>query len=311
MDPRLIVEIRWGKLAGTKVAVQPGGKLRVGRTERANLVVALDGKMSAEHFEIRWEGGKATARDLGSIEGTKLGGRPLAGGEGEALRHGGWIQAGTTHFLVYVEGMTPPGEVWFESEEQVQRARRRQRAAESALSDLQEIAGREPLYAVLDAARDDRILELLREHVEPHRSLYEGAEGETLEEVAPYLVGPMQGDSGLLESLVQEGWGKRWGIWFTSAERFRDVRQHWRRFLMVDLDETEESVYFRFYDPAVMKIFLEQAGALQYSQILRCTGAILVEVPDQDKLTAYSSASTPGRVAASVAPEAFTRGKES
>jgi hypothetical protein len=244
--PRCIVEIRWGKLTGTKVVIEPGGRLRVGRTERADLVVAHDGKMSQLHFELGWDGERCTLRDLGSLEGTKLGGAMVKEGE---VPHGGWVQAGETDFMVYMEGRTPPAE---EDEKPSLEEMERRGAAAEALEMLRAEAATSPLYAVLDGARDDRILELLREHVEPHRSLYEGAEGESLDEVAPYLVGPMQDGSALLEKLVQEGWGKRWGIWCTSREGFREVRRHWRRLLMVEIEETGEPLYFRFYDPLVM-----------------------------------------------------------
>lgn len=61
--------------------------------------------------------------------------------------------------------------------------------ADDALEALRAEAAKDSLYAIVDTARDDRILELLREHVEPHKSLYEGAEGESLDEVAPYSWG--------------------------------------------------------------------------------------------------------------------------
>lgn len=286
MAPRLLVEVRWGKLAGTKVAVAAGATLRVGRTERADLVIEHDGKMTGAHFELAWDGETATVRDLGSIEGTSLGGRPVTGPE--KVPHGGWIKAGETHLLVYAEGRTPPEEEEIEGAEEVREERRRVAAAERALEELREVAGREPLYAVLDTAREERILELLREHVEPHRSLYEGAEGETLEDVAPYLVGPMRGDSALLDKLVQEGWGKRWGIWCTSGARFAEVRRHWRRFLMVELEDSGEKVYFRFYDPGVLRVFWEASTESETEQLMgECTACFLEQAGGElEQLTA-------------------------
>lgn len=250
--PRLILEVRWGKLAGTKLVLRPGQRARVGRSPDADLAVEHDRRMSLQHFALAWDGARASLRDLESLTGTMLEGKTI---EGEApVGHGGWMQAGDTDFMVYVEGRTPPP-----SDEPhgvaAQLEQRRQRAAGAALAELRVAATQEPLFAVLDAARDDRILELVREHVEPHRSLYEGIAGEALEELAPYLVGPMRRDSDLLERLVLEGWGKRWGIWCTSEEPFVEVRRHWRRFLMVELEGSGQRVFFRFYDPAVMRAF--------------------------------------------------------
>jgi hypothetical protein len=274
---RCIVEVRWGKLAGTKAIVAQGGVLRVGRTERADLVIGHDGKMSQVHFELRWEAGRCMLRDLASLEGTKVGGVPVTEAE---VPHGGWIQAGETDLAVYFEDRTVPFEEEDEAPEAGEQTRRD--AAEEALGMLRGEARRQPLYAVLDSARDDRILELLREHVEPHRSLYEGAEGEALDEVAPYLVGPMREDSVLLARLVGEGWGKRWGIYCTSREPFREVRRHWRRFLMVELEESGESVYFRFYDPAVLVTFMATATEDQRSSIEAIFSGLLAEDETSD-----------------------------
>ena len=282
--PRCIVEVRWGRLAGTKSIIAPGGTLRVGRTDRAELAIEHDGKMSHVHFELRWEGGRCTLRDLGSIGGTRAGGVPVTEAE---VPHGGWIQAGETDFTVYFEDRTVPhededGDVDDDRVKPEPAEEARHEAAEEAVSALRSEARSKPLYAVLDAAREDRILELLREHVEPHRSLYEGAEGETLDEVAPYLVGPMQEDSMLLERLVREGWGKRWGIYCTSREPFREVRRHWRRFLMVELDESGEQVYFRFYDPAVLVTFMATANEEQLSSVEAILTGLLAEDETND-----------------------------
>ena len=51
----------------------------------------------------------------------------------------------------------------------------------------------QPLYAILDAARDIKILALLMQSKEEHQSLYEGVQGAKLSQVAPYLVRLRQG----------------------------------------------------------------------------------------------------------------------
>lgn len=112
-----------------------------------------------------------------------------------------------------------------------------------------------PLFVLLDAARDSRILEMLAGSDEPHASLYTGPEGEALAEVAPYLVRLPPG-SELLGRLLEEGWGRAWGVFLTSLLPFRELRRHFRRFLLVE-DEQGRSLYFRFYDPRVLRVFLE------------------------------------------------------
>src|SRR5262249_1499910 len=85
---------------------------------------------------------------------------------------------------------------------------------------------------------------------ERSESLYEGHEGEELAEVAPYLVA-LPHASPLLERLVQEGWGSGWGIYLTSTRPFQEVRRSLRRLLVVEVKESGEELYFRFYDPAI------------------------------------------------------------
>ncbi|HYO54531.1 DUF4123 domain-containing protein [Archangium sp.] len=123
----------------------------------------------------------------------------------------------------------------------------------------------EPLFAVLDSARDRRVLKLLQEAEEDHESLYEGPEGEELASVAPYLI-RLPRDSALIELLVRGGWGKSWGVFLTSPLPFKETRRHLRKFLKVQDEKSRKRMYFRFYDPRVLRVFLpscspEQRGA--------------------------------------------------
>lgn len=264
---RVIVEVRSGPLLGGKAIIAPGEKLRIGRTERAHLVVPRDGQMSGLHCEISWDGEVCKVRDEKSARGTLLGGEPI---DGEAVvPHGGWIQAGETSFMVYFEGHTPAREIEGEPLDPAIAA-----TAPRALEALKRETPR--LYAVLDAARDERVLELLREAVDDHRSLYEGVKGEALATEAPYLV-CFRRDSGLLDRLVMEGWGRSWGVFVTSRQSFKMVRRHFRRFLMVEDDDTSERLYFRFYDPRVLREFWPIATVRQMDDLGSGLGAFLVE----------------------------------
>jgi len=142
----------------------------------------------------------------------------------------------------------------------------------------------QPLYAILDAARSPEIYKILAEGKEEARkaweaqnpgpttptfqppaagmleggaqyeSLYEGWSKAELTLFAPYLVS-LPPWSKLLEKLVTKGWGKSWGIYLTCNLPFQDVRHHLRHFLMVNLPDGGQ-VYFRFYDPRVLRVYL-------------------------------------------------------
>ena len=133
-----------------------------------------------------------------------------------------------------------------------------------------------PLYAVLDASRGDRVLTLLRESVEESRSLYEGLAGDALADVAPHLV-ELPKDSRLLESIVREGWHRRWAIFLTSERPFKQVRRHLRRFLMVKEEYVVEPMYFRFYDPVVLRVFLPTCSLRQRQEFFGDISSFLVE----------------------------------
>lgn len=256
MEParRLIVHVLSGHLRGTKAVLAPGSSLRVGRTERAELMIERDAQMSGLHFEIAWDGTSCTLKDLGSVKGTKLSGATIGGPE--RVPHGGWIQAGETSFSVHFEAHSPSRATEFPDPKLAA-------AARAALVPHRD-AGR--LYAVFDAARDERILELCRESVDETRSLYEGPKGDALADVAPYLVF-FRPDSGLLDRLVSEGWGLSWGVFLTSQASFKNVRRHFRRFLLVEDDETGERMYFRFYDARVLRDFLPLATPRQHDML--------------------------------------------
>lgn len=278
---RAILEVQWGPLHGTKKVLEPGTTLRVGRHEPAQLVVA-DGQMSAVHFELTWDGSTCTLRDLVSLKGTYVAGELV---KEAVLTNGAWIRAGMSDFLVFFEAATPrpydfdeelleadeedvkpEAAQWLRQERAKLKAKAQARAARgaSALEALRAI--QEPLYAVLDTARSDRILTLLRESVEPYRSLYEGVEGSALAHVAPYLVALPQGSS-LLRRIVEEGWERRWGIFIRCPASFKEVRQHLRRLLIVIDADTRERFYYRFYDPVAMHSFMQVATTRQRDEL--------------------------------------------
>lgn len=326
--PRLILEISMGPRRGRKGVVPPGGSLKVGRTDAAGMVIPDDAQLSAAHFELRWEGARATLRDLDSAGGTRLDGEAIEAGAEVEIAYGAWIQAGETDFVVYIEAHTPPDEVDEDDDEddedapedegepppfaaeppersreddaaderaaerelrlrfrQARAVERRQErrarvirddAAARALPILEAAAADSGLWAVLDAARSPRILQVLHEAVEEHRSLYEGAEGEALDEVAPRLVRFAPG-SRLLAQIVREGWGRRWCIFAEGDVPQKDLRRHLRRFLMVEDDETGERLYFRFYDPGVLREFWPTCSRRQREDLVGPLRAFLVE----------------------------------
>ena len=190
--------------------------------------------------------------------------------------HGGWVRAGETDFSVHVEAKTPPPAAdVYAANAAIERPGAEERR-HAALAALRQASSEAPLYAVVDAARDARILQLLRESVDEYRSLYEGLAGEPFAHVAPYIV-RLDPDSHLCESLVREGWGRRWGFFATCRAPLRELRRQLRRLLVVRNEETRSRMYFRFYDPAVLRVFVEASTPLQRSELFGEMSAIYAE----------------------------------
>lgn len=263
-----IVQVRWGPMACRKAIVAPGQTLRVGRADLVGLTVAHDTKLADAHFEVSWDGSRGWVQDLSSLPGTFLGGQRVEKAE---LANGSWLRASRTDFSVYFERTTspvPPPEP--DSPEMT-------KLKAEALRVLRE--QKEPLYAILDAARSERILELVRESVEEYWSLYEGPKGDALANVAPYLV-RLHLDSKLLAALVNEGWSQSWGIYLTCALSPMEVRRHFRKLLMVEAEGKEGRLYFRFYDPRSLHLFLQACTTVQKNDLFGPLNNLTHEGPD-------------------------------
>jgi Domain of unknown function (DUF4123)/FHA domain len=255
---RLILEIEPGSVAPRSVAIEAHSESRVGRMAPAQ-VILNDQTVSRQHFAISFNGRIGRLRDLGSTHGTSVNGKPV---NECVLYDGDLIEAGVTTLRVRIADEATEGETITEVADGFATAPiSALETAESSVivptlhdSLMQTLSAQgTPLYAILDAARDPLILAWLLDCKEEHQSLYEGTKGDQLAAFAPYLVALPRG-SAFLEKVVRCGWGKSWGVYLTCNQTFKDVRKHLRHFLMVELDG--EQVYFRFYDPRVLRVFL-------------------------------------------------------
>ena len=133
----------------------------------------------------------------------------------------------------------------------------------------------QPLYAVLDAAVEPSVLKVLLESKEEYQSLYQGSSGAQLTHFAPYLV-RLPKDSLLLETLIQQGWGENWGVYLTSDQPLETLRAHFRNFLMVKMPDGKQ-VYFRFYDPRVLRAYLPTCTSDEATQFFGPIASYLAE----------------------------------
>lgn len=119
-------------------------------------------------------------------------------------------------------------------------------------------------YIILDAARMADEIDTAKSINKNFASLYRGKSEEYLSTVAPYLF-----NHNNLPEFEQwyfgKGWGDSWGVLVYTLETMKYLHKHFRKFLMVKTEDGEE-LYFRFYDPRVLRIFLTTCDRQQLKE---------------------------------------------
>lgn len=119
-------------------------------------------------------------------------------------------------------------------------------------------------YILFDAAKAEQHLYRAMELNPDHKSLYKGWAEDDLSGVAPYLFS-VKPDSPFIKWFMAEGMGHAWGVPLFANAAFDDVYNHFRKFLMIKT-EYGEQLYFRFYDPRVLRIFLPTCDRQQIKE---------------------------------------------
>ncbi len=247
------LEIKSGPAAGQRVELEEGKPVRIGRLATAQYSIADDRFLSGLHFEVLWDGQSCRVRDLGSANGTKIGGRAVTFGH---AKPGDEIQAGESVFVLRLGTGTTTGKM-------------------TAAEIVQALAGSQPLYAILDSARTPRVLEFLSKCKDRFHSLYEGESAVHMASCAPYLV-RLPEKSRLIRKLARDAWGDSWGVFLVSEAPFEDVRKHLRHFLIVQVEGAPDH-YFRYYDPRVLPVFLGTCTKEERAQFFGPASKFLME----------------------------------
>lgn len=126
-------------------------------------------------------------------------------------------------------------------------------------------AGSASTYAVLDGASIPQLLQSLHAMKPVHECLYVGELTPDMAEVAPYLV-LLEPETPFTVMVLEQGWGKHWGILAVSEAGIRDLRQHFRRYLTV-YDPDGKALLFRYYDPRVLRSYLPTCNAEEIEKL--------------------------------------------
>ena len=259
------------------------GITKFGRSPGADFLLPADRFLSPFHFSIQRRGEDFQVLDASSRNGTEVNGIRLS--EAKLLAEGDRIVAGRSMFQVLRASPTQPvapGPVPLA------------KPPAAHAPDLTAIAKRACLvletepgntFAILDAARDPAVLELLESSRAQWQSLYEGERAGQLRVVAPYLVS-LAGDPASLEKLIRFGWGRSLAVFISTSVPFEQLRSHLRHLLIATTPAGEKRV-FRFYDPRVLPVYLQASSPLDLSEFFGSIVAFLMEDESPELLVSF------------------------
>jgi len=133
----------------------------------------------------------------------------------------------------------------------------------------------QPLFVMVDGVLVRDINARWSKNDPQFSCLYQGRAAQDLSDVAPYL-GGLSNHRQILEGLVNAGWGRSWGVYITCDVSFDELRHHLRKFLKVKGGDGQE-LYFRFYDPRVLRTFLPTCDRDQVKEIFGPVSTFWVE----------------------------------
>ncbi len=134
------------------------------------------------------------------------------------------------------------------------------------------------LYAVLDAAREPRVMEFLRGSGLRYESLFDGWARTVMAAAGPHLVAlPRQGLA--TRRLIERGWGRGWGVLLVSHEGFAETRRQLRRLLTARVPGGGTAL-FRFYDPRLLPAFLASCEREERDRVFGRVEGFLCEDSD-------------------------------
>jgi Domain of unknown function (DUF4123) len=146
------------------------------------------------------------------------------------------------------------------------------------------------LYAIVDSAKNEEVFKYLLTDNVTYRSLFEGKMDIKLFGVSGFLI-ECKKDSKLFNWLTTEAWGTSCSIFFISKAPFDEVFSHFQKFIRVYLED-DDVVYFRYYDPRVLRIYLPTCNSKEISTFFGEIKSFFVESENTEALTEFQRYST-------------------
>jgi Domain of unknown function (DUF4123) len=141
------------------------------------------------------------------------------------------------------------------------------------------------VFAILDGALIEDLLEKLQQFEPEYYCLYRGDLKPDMAEVAPYLV-RLRPNTPFAEWVIEKGWGQNWGIFIHSPANLQAMRKHFRGFLTV-YDSSGKPMLFRYYDPRVLRLYLPTCNPDELQKVFGPITSYLLEGEDPKTLLRF------------------------
>jgi len=141
-------------------------------------------------------------------------------------------------------------------------------------------------FFLIDGARLQHNLGIIKGIATELLSLYKGRMEESWADVGPYLF-IMPQDKDFMDWYITNGWSNAWGLIVETEASFEDCWKHFRKFLLVKAEDGQE-LYFRFYDPRVLKIFLPTCDEKQIMEFFGPVDEFIVEGNSKEEAIGFS-----------------------
>ncbi|WP_235163329.1 DUF4123 domain-containing protein [Serratia fonticola] len=131
-------------------------------------------------------------------------------------------------------------------------------------------------YAVIDAMVKSDISVLLEAYDTQWECLWKGESQEHFAFYAPYVV-KIESGTPFATWLIDQGWGKDWGIFIRSYLPLEKVVRHLRKFNQLYSEVDKRWVMFRYYSPDVVKTYIPFLPARDFAEFTQGLTQIIAE----------------------------------
>lgn len=285
---RLTLTVESGDETGRRIDISAGKPVRLGRRNPVDIVLSGDSLLSNPHAAVEFHGDRWLIRDLGSKFGTSVNGEPVP----EAvLADGDEVVMGRTRLRVRIGRDEPsvaePAQLIVPVVEgSGDSGVPLQPAAPTAPTLTDMLGGFANLHLITESPWREWFWPGDGECADENEVLFEAPSGQALLGFAPWIV-RLSRNSPLLHAFVRFSWGRSLGVLFACDAPFDDIRRHLRHMLTLG-SAGERPVYFRYYDPRVLRAYLGHCTRDEAREFFGPVRTYLCEDDAPDRLVMFN-----------------------